>query len=170
MFHYRQSAMSEITTAVLTALLAAIVGSYFTVLAFKRQRLWQEKYEACREAIAALENIRFWADESASSVYMMPTTGFPEGKEPYQYLSDALRKLDYYAVAGSILFGKDLTEKISQARHEIGMERFEANEEWPTMSPEDQMHFQASHAAKIREIADKHLPHVIALAKKECET
>lgn len=159
--------MIDIQIAILTTLVAAFVGSYLTFLTFKRQSLWHEKHQAYKEIISAVEDVRYWGNEENSSFHFLPSSGYPESKTHYDFLSDALRKLQYYANAGVILFSEEFCGLVEGLLNEINSERFEANEYSYGLSPEDQEHNFASHAAKVRDIAIKHLPKLIESAKKE---
>ena len=159
--------MTDIQIALYTTVVAALVGSYLTFLTFKRQRLWHEKYQAYKEIISAVEDVRYWGNEENSSFHFLPSNGYPDGKTHYEFLSEALRKLQYYSNAGSIIFSDDFCILIENMLSEINNERFEATESAYGSSPEEQEHNFANHAAKVRDIAIKHLPQLIKSAKRE---
>ncbi len=153
--------------SILTALIAAIIGSYLTLLTFKRQRLWQERYESYRDLISAVEKIRYWGEEMSNSVYMVPTTGFPDGVQPYEYLNDAMRKVEHYRVAGSLLFNEEFCQLIDEFLKKIYSEKYKVEDDGMGMEGQEaEFHF-GSHAVKVRDLVDEYFPKIIKLAKHD---
>ena len=159
--------MYEVLVPILTTLLAAIIGSYLTVQKFKREKHWQEKYAAYRDAVSAVENVRFWGDEIAADAALIPTSGFPEGKAPHTFLSEALRKLDQYAVIGKMLLSDEFCSLIEELRSEIATERFKTGEDSVMTGEHEELHYWSAHGARIRDIVDQRLPKILAQAKHD---
>ncbi len=70
--------MFEIPSWLITffvTLLAAFWGSQLALRKFKKEKLWQEKYNSYQEVLNALEALILWADETYSSNKLIPTIG-----------------------------------------------------------------------------------------------
>lgn len=47
-----------------TALIADFFGSYIAIKKFKKEKIWQEKYQSYQEILSALEAILLWSNET----------------------------------------------------------------------------------------------------------
>lgn len=158
----------SILTTFVTTFIAAVFGSYLALHKFKKEKLWQEKYAAYRDLISAIENIQFWGNEVNSSSFFLPQSGFPEGKEPGDFLSDALRKVDHYSVVGRLLFSDKFCKLLHEFRQELYTKRFDAQEEFDgVVDPREQEWHIVHNASAIRDIVQAYLPKIIAAAKRE---
>ena len=88
-----------------TALLAAFFGSMLTIRKFKKEKIWQEKYQAYRDVLSALEAMLLWADETYCDQKMIPTkgTGGIEGGN-WPSFAEARRVIAKTTCIGKIFF------------------------------------------------------------------
>jgi hypothetical protein len=62
----RQSLLSWLSSFA-AQLLAAFIGSFLALRKYKKETIWQEKYNAYKEILAAIQNMKHWADETYGS-------------------------------------------------------------------------------------------------------
>lgn len=62
-------------------LLAAFIGSYSAFNKYKKEKLWQEKYNAYQEILGSIYNMKHWASETYASCLCLPTIGNTSNKE-----------------------------------------------------------------------------------------
>jgi hypothetical protein len=60
--------------------LAAFIGSFLALRKYKKEKIWQEKYNAYKEILAAIQNMKHWADETYGSLSMSSDHSRNRGK------------------------------------------------------------------------------------------
>ena len=158
---------------VLIPISAALLGLWIATRKFKHERIWQEKYAAYQRVLESIEVIRYWGDEMASDAYMEPTVNWYDGKSPNDFYASAEREIVKQISIGTILLSKNFTSVLSEFYKELYKENYSAQEIYTESYHEYQHDSQAAvidhgrHAAETRNIADKYLPTLVKLARKD---
>lgn len=152
-------------------MLAAWVGFWLAGRKFKKERLWQEKYAAYQQVLAAIEAISLWAEESCNGTRMLPTIGWFDGKTSTDFYSQARREIAKHARIGMLLLSSETISTLEDFQRDIFRENFRAEDESDhSDNPseiEDEFH---AHAQEIRKIVDNYLPRITLLARKDLGT
>lgn len=159
------SALISLTTTIITALVAAVIGFWLAKIRFKHDQLWQEKNSTYKRILSAVEAIRFWGDEMSSDTHFLPTVDWYDGKPAQQFYAEALREIHKQSVLGGTILSREFVDVLAKLVTEISKERFDASEERFGDPSYDEVAFGA-HAAKVRDIADSYLPKLIELARQ----
>ena len=152
--------------ALVTALVAALMGFWLAKARFKHDQLWQEKNLTYKKVLSAVEAIRFWGEEAASSTYFLPTVNWYDGKPVQQFYGEAMREISKQSVLGGILLSDAFCQRLSLLLKELVQESQGAMEERSGDQTDDDMAF-GSHAGRVRDIADRHLGALIELARSD---
>ena len=154
-----------IASSFLSALVAAFLASFLALRKFKKERLWQEKYEAYKEILNSIHEMRFWASENYASSLCLPTVG--KSEETWQTYSLAKKTLLKHIQSGQLLISDAVTEKLQALVSEIWNQEHNFLE---TGTDEHNYHHElAEHAEKIEKIIDTHLAGIVQLSKDDLE-
>lgn len=145
---------------------AALFAVWIATRKFKRERLWQDKYESYQRVIESVEAIRYWGDETSSNAHMLPAVGDFGGKTSYEFYASAQREVVKQTSVGTLLLSSSFVAKLKEFNTELNQERFTESEEH--YYDERAASFGlGSHASKIRDISARYLSQLILLARKE---
>lgn len=144
--------------------LAALAGVWLAMRKFKQERIWQEKYSAYQRVLESIEAVRYWGDEKASNVHMLPSIGWFGGKDARQFYAEAKREIAKQTSIGTVLLSEAFINRLSALQDEMLIETHRASEEIYGSDEETESAFGA-HAERIRGIADRYLPQLIQLAR-----
>lgn len=147
-----------------TQMLVAWLGYVVVVARHKKQTMWQEKYNAYRELLDAIQNMEHWASETYSSCHCLPTIGDSDSKVGQSYVA-ARRRVSQYNISAALVISDDVSTKVHGLNRDLSQEdfRFEENSFEEREYPEE----QAQHAEKIQAIIRDYLGDIVALAKKD---
>jgi hypothetical protein len=146
--------------------LAAVAGLWVATRKFRKERIWQEKYSAYQTVLASIEAIRYWADEEAAGVHMLPTVGYFDGKDAQVFYAQAKREVAKQAAIGTILLSEEFVVELAGFQTELFCLAHDASEE--AHDDEREQHFAfGHHASQVRDLADRVLPRLIQLARKD---
>ena len=152
-------------TSFATALLAAFIGSYFALRKYKKEKIWQEKYNAYQEILAAIQNMKYWADETYSSCLCLPTIGGHEGKEFHRGYAEARKCIAKYTDIGKLIISDDVAHRLDEMNSLLWAEDFRFEGEG---TDDSNYHDELSkHAENIRRILDERMEGILNSAKKD---
>lgn len=146
--------------------IAAVAGSWLATRKFKRERIWQEKYVAYQRVLESIEAIRYWGDEMSSEVHMLPTVGWFNGKDANDFYAEAKREIAKQTSIGTILLSEEFVAELSALQTDLFRQTYDASEVMHEDERDAELAF-GYHASKIRSIADKYLPNLIELARRD---
>ena len=157
--------MEQLITSFFTALLAAFLGAYVALYKFKREKIWEKKYEAYQEILTALNNMLLWANETYSSSLCLPTIAYKKREEVGEAHSEARQCILKYTTIGELLVSDEVVkilEEINQALwdedfrfDDTGMDESNYNEEL------------AKHAENVTKTLSDRTKKLVTLAKKD---
>jgi len=163
--------MFEIPSWLITfivTLLAAFFGSLVALRKFKKEKLWQEKYNSYQEVLNALEALILWADETYSSNKLIPSIG-TSTLEGVQSFPAARRVLAKTTCIGKLLISKDAITELEAIEQELWDEEFRASEECFHPNTWEEQEFYATHAENVKKIVKPRLEKIICFAKSDLE-
>lgn len=146
--------------------LAALGALALATRKFKRERLWQEKYFAYQRVLESIEAIRYWGDEAAAEVHMLPTVGWFDGNDSIDFYAKAKREVAKQTSIGTVLLSKEFVTALCLFQTDLLRQSVDAADEIYGDEEEAESAFGA-HASKVRDIADKHLTTLIELARSD---
>lgn len=163
-----QAQLSSINlfTDIIVLVLIALVAVMIALRKFKKERIWQDKYSSYRKVLESIEAIHYWGDECNSDAHMLPTINHFDGKNSSEFYAEAQREVLKQSNIGTLLLSSKFIEKLDEFLKELSKEKFSASEEHYDDDNERYLAF-GSHGAKVRDIASKYLPQLIAIARKD---
>jgi len=163
--------MHELTTALLSInpfkdllvpALAALAGLWLATRKFRKERIWQEKYEAYQRVLTALEAMRFWAEEVSAATYALPSIGWFDGKTAGQFFAEAKREISKQCSIGTLLLPHNVVKELEELQSQV----FDAEYKLSEDCSDDQGSI-VKHAYKIRDLVDSHLATIVKLARAD---
>jgi len=146
-------------------LLAAFIGSFLALRKYKKETIWQEKYKAYQEILAAIQNMKHWAEETYSSCLCLPTIGGIEVNEFHRGYAEARRCVSKFIDIGKLVISDEVANKLNEMNRLLWEEDFRFGGEG---IDDGNYHDELSrHAENIRNIIDGRLEEVIALSKRD---
>lgn len=153
-----------------TTLLAVFFGYLIAVKKFKKEKLWQEKYEAYQDILSALEVMILWANETYCSEKMIPTKGtHAVGGGKWQSFSEARRTIAKSACIGKLLLPKKVIEKLDVLERDLWDEDFRADDEMYHPNTHEESEAMANHARNIENLVQPRLEAIIEFARRDLE-
>lgn len=159
-----QSIVSWLTSFA-TALFAAFIGSYLALRKFKKEKIWQEKYNAYHEILSAIQNMKHWATETYSSCLCLPTIANSKGQEFHRGYAEARRCIAKHIDIGKLLISEEVANKLDELNQLLWKEDFRFGDEG--IDDSNYHHELSEHAGNLLKIIDDRLEEIIKLAKKE---
>jgi hypothetical protein len=151
-----------------TTLLAAFFGYLIAVKKFKKERLWQEKYEAYQDILSALEAMTLWANETYCSNKLIPTKGTRLAKnDPWLAFSEARRTIAKSACIGRLLLPKPVIDELVALESDLWNENFRAEEEQYHPHTHEESEAIAQHAQNVENIVKPRLGVIIEYARND---
>jgi hypothetical protein len=151
----------------LLALFAAFLGSFIALKKYKKEKIWQEKYLAYQEILAAIEAMKLWADETYCEFKMIPQIGYNSQNDKFTSFSEALRCIAKWSCIGKLIISNGVVAILEKLEQEIRQEEFRYLEDRVHREGNGYCEEMAQHAQKINEIIAKYLPDAIKMAKKD---
>jgi hypothetical protein len=152
-----------VASSFFSALVAAFLASFLSLRKFKKERLWQEKYEAYKEILTSIHEMRFWASENYASSLCLPTAGMTE--ETWQLYSLSKKTLLKHIQSGQLLISDPVTEQLQALVSEIWNQEHSFQD---TGTDEHNYHEElAKHAEKVGKIIDTYLAAIVQLSKSD---
>ncbi|MCV6610572.1 MAG: hypothetical protein OIF55_07385 [Amphritea sp.] len=153
-----------------TTLLAAFFGYLIAVKKFKKEKLWQEKYESYQAVLSALEAMLLWANETYCREKMIPTKGthaaVGDGKQSF---SEARRVIAKTTCIGKLLLCQEVIDELDILETELWNENFRADEQNYYPNTFEESEAISEHAKNIEKIVQPRLEKIIELAKKDLQ-
>lgn len=156
--------MSFLTTFA-TVLFAAYIGSYLALGKYKKEKVWQEKYNAYQDILNSINKMLHWADEISASHQCLPVIGGTSEKELYQDYRDARKCISKYINVGKLLISNEVADKLSETDQLLWEEYFRFDNEGIDESNYNEK--LAYHAEYIKIIINGRLEDIIKLCKKD---
>lgn len=151
-----------------TTLLAAFFGYLIAVKKFKKERLWQEKYEAYQDILSALEAMILWANETYCSNKLIPTKGTRlANNDPWLAFSEARRTIAKSACIGQLLLPKPVIDELESLESDLWNENFRAEDEQYYPHTHEEAEAIAQHAQNVENIVKKRLEIIIEYARND---
>jgi hypothetical protein len=110
--------------SLLAVVIAAYLGSLLALRRTKRERRWQAKYDAYRHILAAVEDMRFWAEETHAANLCLPAAGGDVMKEAGQQFERAKKDLWGYVHVGRLVISEKATTCLEDLLSKIAHEEF----------------------------------------------
>jgi hypothetical protein len=145
---------------------AALMAIWLATRKFKKERLWQDKYSAYQRVLESIEAVRYWADEASSEVAMLPTIGWFNGKTSSEFYAEAKREISKQTTIGTLLLSEPFVEKLNAFQTDLFGQTHIASEDHHENEREAHSAF-GDHATAVRSLADKYLPELLQLARKD---
>lgn len=143
----------------------AWLGFWLASRKFKKEKMWQEKYDVYKEIVSSAEAISYWSEQARNESVMLPTIGWFDGKKPHEFYAEAKRRLTKHAAVGNLLISKECVDLLSAFLSEIFKEEFRAEDE-RSHDQNDDEDFRV-HVSEINKIAMQYLPKIIDKARKD---
>lgn len=161
--------MDEVIKWLLTvasASFAAYIGSLFALKRSKNEKLWVQKQEAYLSIIESIHNIIIWADEEYAEHFPIPLPSVSKKKLEELRISkkaaiDSLRK---HVHLGGLIVSLEASKQLDKLLSEYYSTEFAIFDEPHYEVPSDDI---SKLYSKIRELAEKNVEEVKALAKKD---
>lgn len=144
------------------ALIVALVVAKVAVSRTKEERLWQAKYDAYQRVLAAIEDVRFWAEDRTARAAFLPHSGLGDVGSRYE---EAQRALSGFIHTGELLISARSRELLEALITTISRAQF-AFENEARHDHEYDEHL-GWHAEQIGRSVDALLPQVMAAARAD---
>ncbi len=152
-----------------TALLAAYFGSFLAIKIFKKEKIWQEKYQAYQDILSALEAMLLWADETYCRQKMIPTKG-TQGVEGGNWpsFSEARRAIAKTTCIGNLLLPTEVIDELEALESDLWNENFRAGDEaYYHSNTFEESEAIAEHAGNVEKLIKPRLKSIITHAKRD---
>jgi hypothetical protein len=147
-------------------LLAAYSGSLLAISKFKKEKMWQEKYNSYQEILNALEALILWANETYCSNKLIPSIGTSKLEGVLSFPA-ARRVLAKSTCIGKLLISKDAITELEALEQELWDEQFRAEEECFHPNTLEEQEFYATYAENVKNIVQPRLDKIINFAKAD---
>lgn len=152
-------------SSIATPTIAAVLGYFFVLWKYKKEKMWQEKYNAYREILDAIHNMKHWADETYSSCLCLPTIGVAGEEEFHRGYAEARRCVSKYIDIGKLVISDEVAEKLSEMNGLLWEESFRFED--TGMDDNNYSDELSRHAENVKKIIDGRLEEIINLSKKD---
>lgn len=158
----------SIFTILFTAFFGYLFGYLFAVKKFKKEKLWQEKYQTYQDILSALEAMILWANETYCSNKMIPTIGTHSlDKEKVICFAEARRVIAKVSCIGKLIISDEVIAELGLLEKALWGEDFRAEEENYHPDTSEESETIAKHAENIRKLVEPRLDNIIKYAKKD---
>jgi uncharacterized membrane protein YraQ (UPF0718 family) len=151
--------------SLITAIVAAFLGSTLALRKTKTERRWQAKYDAYQKILAAVESMRYWAEESYASNLLLPSVSSEKLSELRDGYHEAKRELWSYVHIGELIVCIASRELLEDLLVEIAREEFRFEDD--SIDDSEFPAALAHHCDQIRTAITKALPKLLELAKAD---
>ena len=153
-----------------TTLLAAFFGYLIAVKKFKKEKLWQEKYQSYQEVLSALEAMVLWTNETYCSNKMIPTKGtFAANGDRWLSFSEARRVIAKASCIGKLLLCDEVISELEDLESALWHEDFRADDKNYYPDTFEESEAIAEHAKNVEEIVTPRLERIITYAKRDLQ-
>ena len=150
---------------IISASLAAYVGSILALSKSKKITIWQKKQNAYLKIIESLHNILVYAEEESSSYLPVPSGNENISKKLKTRKEISLDVLRKYVHLGCLVVSKDASLKLEQLLSELYDEEFRFYE--VPFHDHKAAEKISDHNFKIRKIVEKHIIELKGIASKD---
>ncbi|CAC9547902.1 hypothetical protein [uncultured Gammaproteobacteria bacterium] len=147
-----------------TTILAAFIGFLIAVKKFKKEWLWQKKYETYQDILSALEVMILWANETYCSYKMIPTKGTRLSRLEF---SEARRAIAKSVCIGQLLLPKFVINDLEKLESELWDEDFRAEDQQYNPHTYEGEEARAEYAQNIGFIVKPRLDAIIEYARND---
>ncbi len=112
-----------------TTLLAAFIGSYLAFSKYKKEKIWQEKYNSYQEIFNSIFDMKLWASEVYCSCLCLPTISGRNDKQLYQEYVAARKCISKYISTGKLIISDDVAIKLDELNMKLWEEDFNLENE-----------------------------------------
>jgi len=148
-----------------SVLLAAFAGSWLALRKTKRERVWEARYEAYRQILSAIHDMRYWAEEAYSANLCLPSVGSEKLRSLAARFDEAKHELSSFVHVGELLIAERSREALEDLVTAISKEEFEFGDD--PVSEADFPNRYTDHCDRIRSIVSERLPGILELAKAD---
>lgn len=149
----------------ITTLIAAFIGASLAFRNYKREKLWQEKYDSYQAIFCSLYDMKHWASETYSSSHCLPTIGGLNQKQLHQGYKEARICISRYISIGKLIICPNIAEKLDKLNQSLWNEDFNFWDQGYDDS--NYLDILSEHASKVEAMIDDSLEELIELAKKD---
>jgi len=147
-------------------LIAAFLGSYLAFRKYKKEKIWQEKYNAYQEILSSIFNIRYWAEETNSSCLGLPTISNTNAKEFHQRYIYARECISKQISIGKLIINNKVAIKLEEINQLLWEEDFTFEND-TGIDDSNYREELDNHTTKIQRIIDERLEEIITLSKRD---
>lgn len=151
----------KVLIPLVSSFIGAILGSYFALSKFKKEKIWDEKRELYSKVIIALEDISYWAEQTRAKHCC------EYSNSTLSNVNESLREIQKLSVSGRLVMNQRFHDLLVQVNNELNKECFNAHENWQENSDNPYSDFNFRHAVSVKEIISGYLPKLIDIAKSE---
>ena len=151
--------------SLVTAIVAAFVGSTLALRKTKTERRWQAKYDAYQQILAAVEAMRYWAEECYASNLLLPAVSGEKLSELSNRYQEAKRELWGYVHVGELIISSASRQLLEEVLVEIGRQEFRFEDD--SVDDAEIPAALAHHCDDIRTAVAKALPKLLQLARAD---
>jgi hypothetical protein len=155
--------------SIVTALVAAFVGTTLAVRRTKRERRWQATYDAYQQILSSVEDIRFWAEETYASNMMLPSPGTDALRAASSRFDEAKRRLSGFVHVGELVINGESRAMLEALLHEIASEEFRFEADNDNAAEVDFPSALANHCDLVRKLVNDRLPAILQAARADLE-
>lgn len=152
-----------------TTFLAAFLGSMLSIWKFKREKVWQEKYQLYQNILSALEAMMLWANETSCRENMIPAlaTQSAEGGNRLAFL-EARRIIVKTTSIGRLLLPRKVIDELVSLQKDLWDEIIrEADEKYYDPNTPGESEALAQCAGNVAKLVSTRLDLVIKHARND---
>ena len=136
---------------------------------YRREKLWEAKYQAYMEIIKSMNTIQLFYGENYKSLASLPSIGNEKLQELEKEQNMALLNLRIHVNTGSIIMSKKVSSLASDILHMIDEELFQYEDKltYTEQNSNEGTSLVADHSNVIKKIIEKELPEVLKSMKED---
>ena len=158
-------AIISFLSAFAIALVGAFVGARLALRRTKAETVWRTKYEAYQRILMAIEDIRFWAEESYGDNFSLPSVSQDALKEARTRYDEAKRTLWSFVRAGDLIACDEARTLLDDMMTALSREEHRHMED--PKADDDGWTAFAEHTDNVRKIVGAAVPKLVLVAQKD---
>ena len=149
-------------TTILIAFLSAYFGALIALQKFKKEKVWQEKFDAYKIILKSIHSMKHWADETWQGGHNLPTLGHEDGG----HFNKHRIVLAEYINIGELI----ISEKSISLLKDFEQEIFDSDMKLDELNSGDNQELYehiVEYSDKTLKIISQYLPQIINESKKD---
>lgn len=148
-----------------SVVVGVVLGAFVTLWRRQAETKWGTKFEAYQRILSAIDDIRFWAEETYASNLALPTVSTDDAPALATKYRAARRELWRFVHVGGLIISDDASAELEGLLSKIAQDEFGF---WDDSFSEDDYSLElARHAERVRTAIDKSLPRLLEVAKRD---